>query len=236
MNRLTLLGIFNIFCLKALIPVHAQAQCILSGQIRDAHTQQPLWGVAVRSDDGKGLISDTQGKFGWNVQKDTSTSLQFTFLGYEPLQISIKRPCREQMPIIIQLKPKNQELNPVIVTAGRSEQMLSRAQISTGTLQIKDLTANNSVTPDDALNRSPGVHVIRGQISIRGSSGYTLGVGSRVMLLLDGLPLLTAESGEILWNFLPIENTSQMEVIKGPGSALYGSGALGGVINLRSVS
>lgn len=214
---------------------HLHAQCVLNGQIRDAQTKKAIWGVGIQSTDGRGIISDTAGKFSWHLSTDTSITLKFTFLGYEAQQITLKRPCSERMPLDIQLATQNQELNPIVVTAGRSEQMLSRAQVSTGVLQIRDLTANNSVTPDDALNRSPGVHVIRGQISIRGSSGYTLGVGSRVMMLLDGLPMLTAESSEILWNFLPIENTSQIEVIKGPGSALYGSGALGGVINLRSV-
>jgi len=234
MNRLPLLKIIHVFSLLTLLPECSHAQCVLRGQIRDALTRQGLWGVAIQTDGG-GVISNAEGEFSWSLPKDTSITLQFTFLGYEPLQITILRPCAERLPLDIQLRPQNQELNPVIVTAGRQEQMLSQAQISTGVLQLRDLTANNSVTPDDALNRSPGVHVIRGQISIRGSSGYTLGVGSRVMMLLDGLPLLTAESSEILWNFLPIENTSQMEVIKGPGSALYGSGALGGVINLRSV-
>ena len=235
MNRLFLVILVLFFCSVGFHPKNARAQCVLSGLIRDAHTKQALWGVGIQSSDGRGGISDREGKFSWNFLTDSSVSLKFSFLGYEAQQITIQKPCSERIPLDIQLRPQNQELNPIIVTAGRTEQVLSRAQVSTGVLQIKDLTANNSVTPDDALNRSPGVHVIRGQISVRGSSGYTLGVGSRVMMLLDGLPILTAESSEILWNFLPIENTAQLEVIKGPGSALYGSGALGGVINLRSV-
>ncbi len=235
MNRFLLYKLVPLLCLFGLLPDHALSQCVLSGQIRDAQTKQTLWGVGIQSTDGSGMISDAEGKFSWKLVQDTVTTFKFTFLGYETQEIRIQRPCSEGKPLDIQLRPKNQELNPIVVTAGRMEQVLSRAQISTGVLQIKDLTANNSVTPDDALNRSPGMHVIRGQISIRGSSGYTLGVGSRVMMLLDGLPMLTAESSEILWNFLPIENTAQLEVIKGPGSALYGSGALGGVINLRSV-
>lgn len=213
----------------------AGAQCVLQGRVRDQQSGQPLWGVSINAGNGIGGMSDEKGLFQLNFLSDTAITLKLTFLGYEPVSQTIPRPCGEVLPIDIAMKPYAHELNPIVVTAGRQEQMLSRAQVSTGVLQVRDLTANNSVTPDDALNRSPGVHVIRGQISIRGSSGYTLGVGSRVMMLLDGLPLLTAESGEILWNFLPIENTAQMEVIKGPGSALYGSGALGGVINLRSV-
>jgi len=70
------------------------------------------------------------------------------------------------------------------------------------------------------------------QVNIRGSSGYSYNVGSRVLLLLDGVPLLTPDSDGVPFEALPFSQTEQIEIIKGPGSALWGSGALGGVINV----
>ena len=62
-----------------------------------------------------------------------------------------------------------------------------------------------------------------GQANIRGGSGYSYGAGSRVMLLMDDLPILTGDVNEVKWNYLPVEIIGQVEVIKGASSALYGS-------------
>ncbi len=85
---------------------------------------------------------------------------------------------------------------------------------------------------DDALRYVPGVNMLQDQVNIRGSSGYSRGVGSRVLLLLDGLPYLTGDTGEIHWETLPVGEVERVEIVKGAGSALYGSSALGGVINV----
>ncbi len=70
------------------------------------------------------------------------------------------------------------------------------------------------------------------QMDIRGSTGFAKGVGSRVLMLLDGHPVLSADGGEIDFNSLPLIDLSRTEVVKGAYSAVYGSGALGGVVNL----
>ena len=70
------------------------------------------------------------------------------------------------------------------------------------------------------------------QVNIRGSSGYSRGVGSRVLILIDGLPYITGDTGEIPWKTVPMFQIDRIEVVKGAGSALDGSSALGGVINV----
>ena len=76
--------------------------------------------------------------------------------------------------------------------------------------------------------------MLDGQASIRGGSGFSYGAGSRVLALIDGLPVLSPDAGNIKWQFLPLENISQIEVIKGASSVLYGSSALNGIINFRT--
>ena len=55
-----------------------------------------------------------------------------------------------------------------------------------------------------------------------------------MLALIDGLPMMSADAGNIKWHFLPLENLSQVEIIKGASSVLYGSSALNGVINFRT--
>ncbi|MFM7812910.1 MAG: TonB-dependent receptor plug domain-containing protein, partial [Flavobacteriales bacterium] len=60
------------------------------------------------------------------------------------------------------------------------------------------------------------------------------GAGSRVQILVDDMPTLSGDAGRPNWDYLPVENISQVEVIKGASSVLYGSAALSGVINVRT--
>ena len=87
---------------------------------------------------------------------------------------------------------------------------------------------------EDALRYVPGINMVDDQISIRGSSGYSRGTGSRVLLALDGLPFYTGDTGETIWEAIPTTEIKRVEIIKGAASSLYGSSAIGGVINAIS--
>ena len=76
--------------------------------------------------------------------------------------------------------------------------------------------------------------MVDNQINIRGGAGWSYGAGSRVMVMVDDMPMLTADAQDAKWDFLPIENCEQIEVLKGAASTLYGSSALNGVVNFRT--
>ncbi|MEA3462652.1 MAG: TonB-dependent receptor, partial [Bacteroidota bacterium] len=126
-------------------------------------------------------------------------------------------------------------LDMAVVTAGKFEQRLADVTVSMDIIQPEFLENNNTVNLETAVNQTPGVDVMDGQASVRGGGGYSYGAGSRVMILLDGLPMLTADVNEAKWNYLPVENIAQVEIMKGASSALYGSSALNGVINVRTM-
>jgi iron complex outermembrane receptor protein len=134
----------------------------------------------------------------------------------------------------ILLEPSVQNLEGVVVSAGRFEQRLSEVSVSMQILQPELLRQNNLTRLDDAMDRVPGVSIVNGQANIRGTSGFSYGAGSRVQVLLDEMPLLSADANDVRWAFMPMEMLSQIEVIKGASSVLFGSGALGGAIHLRS--
>ena len=84
------------------------------------------------------------------------------------------------------------------------------------------------------MEQVPGVNMTDGQANIRGGSGWSYGTGTRVLVLVDDMPMIDGGLGQAQWNAIPTENISQIEVIKGASSALYGSSALNGVINIRT--
>jgi iron complex outermembrane receptor protein len=101
-------------------------------------------------------------------------------------------------------------------------------------IKPKIIENKNTVNLETIADQVPGVTVSDGQVSIRGGSGFSYGAGSRVLMLVDEMPMLAADAGDIKWSYLPIENLDQIEVIKGASSALFGSSALNGVINVRT--
>ena len=86
----------------------------------------------------------------------------------------------------------------------------------------------------DIMDQVPGVTMTDGQANIRGGSGYSYGAGSRVMLVVDDMPMLSGDASDVKWDYLPIENVSQVEVMKGASSTLFGSSAMNGVIHFRT--
>ena len=114
---------------------------------------------------------------------------------------------------------------------------LSKIKESTvGVSVIKPYLIQNRVTTNarTAFEQVPGLVVNDDQINIRNGSGWSYGAGSRVMVTLDEMPMLSGDVGSVPFSFLPVEIVDGVEVIKSAGSVLYGSSALNGVVNLSS--
>ena len=121
-----------------------------------------------------------------------------------------------------------------MVAAGKYEQKLQDVTVSMEVLKPQTLENKNTYNIESSLNKVPGVDVNNHQPSIRSCTGWSYGAGSRVMILVDEMPIMSADIGDAKWNYIPTENISQVEVLKGASSALFGSQALGGVINVRT--
>jgi outer membrane receptor for ferrienterochelin and colicins len=121
---------------------------------------------------------------------------------------------------------------PVVVSASKRSQLLDQAVTSVAIVSDSELSRRAVGTVDEAVNKAPGVLFLNGQVNIRGSSGFVEGIGSRVLLLVDGVPANQGDRGGIDWDMVPLDDVDRVEVVKGAGSSLYGSAALGGVVNL----
>lgn len=127
----------------------------------------------------------------------------------------------------------------ITVTATRSEVEPSRAPVSATTVSAREIALRNVQVADRALETLPGVYVSRGKgyqdtlagVGLRGFSGRGAGQ-SRTLVLLDGQPLNDPYSAEVAWTSIPVDEVERVEVVRGPFSALYGSNAMGGVIQI----
>jgi iron complex outermembrane receptor protein len=206
----------------------------LTGAATDAKTQELLTGVNVLLRGTiRGTITDAHGKYQLSGIPAGTYDVTFSLIGYtaETIhQITILPDTSLRMDVRLMQAPI--QADQVIVTASRREQSLREVPVSVSTVSSKMIADHVSVTLDDALRYVPGVYMMQDQVNIRGSSGYSRGVGSRVLILIDGLPYITGDTGEIPWETIPMFQIDRIEVVKGAGSALYGSNALGGVINV----
>jgi outer membrane receptor for ferrienterochelin and colicins len=217
-----------------LISINSYAQTgTIEGKIID-ETEQPIPGANVYLQGTiLGAATSNEGIFSIKNVPTGNFTLIIAVIGYETKKLDINIISSEHKSIgIIQLKTIAMPGDPVVVTAGKYQQQKLDLPVSLNTLSKAEIMGRNSITLDKALKYVPGVNMNKEQINIRGSSGYSYGVGSRVLFLIDGVPLLTGDTREINYETIPIYLIERVEILKGAGSALYGSSALGGVVNI----
>ncbi len=209
-------------------------EATVKGVIYNGTTHETIPGVSVLTSEKTGVTSELDGSFTVKVHSGKAVRLVFKLLGYGNTTKLLEIKPGETKVFDIEMFEKSTAIEGVVVSAGKFEQKISDVTMSMDVIkpsQIENRNTNNIAT---SLNKISGVDINDNQPSIRGGSGYSYGAGSRVMVLVDDLPMLSPDGGDSKWNYLPIENLSQVEVIKGASSALFGSSALNGVINLRT--
>jgi outer membrane receptor protein involved in Fe transport len=211
----------------------AEGQGFIYGKVSENNSNEPLYGVYVIY--GRNLGTSTEEDGSYRIKADTGRlSITFQFIGYTPVTKYIHLKSGETVELDIRLETATQAIDQVVVSANRTEQKIAELTVSLDIIKSNFLSENHITDAQELINKNSGIEVLDGQVSIRGGSGFSYGVGSRVMALIDGLPVMSADAGNIKWNFLPLENLSQIEIIKGASSVLYGSAALNGILNFRT--
>jgi iron complex outermembrane receptor protein len=211
----------------------AYCQGIVRGTVYDRESRKPVPGVYVLFGKGSGTVSDSSGKY--TITSDSSRLvITFQSVGYITLRKEAYLRSGQTIILDAELESSVQLLDQVVVSADRIEHRLSDLTITVNIIKQDFISRHHITDIQELATKIPGIDVLDGQASIRGGSGFSYGVGSRVLALVDGLPLLSADAGGIRWQYLPVENLSQVEIIKGASSVLYGSSALNGIISLRT--
>ena len=208
-----------------LLPISFIAQ--VTGVVTDYSGKAPMIGVKVIASSGEKTITDFDGKYNLPINKFPVT-LVFSMIQYANDTIVITQAGN----YTLELKEFVKDFETIVVSAGRRKQAAEDVPVSMEVIRPQ-LIDNKGITDlEQAVDQTPGVFTMDGQVSIRGGSGFAYGTGSRVLLLWNGMPLLSGYAGDTQWNAIPMEQASQIEVMKGAASVLYGSGALNGVIAL----
>lgn len=124
-----------------------------------------------------------------------------------------------------------------ISLATGSRQPIAHAPAVTSAITAQEIEAMGATDLDHALASVPGLHVSMSNVSMKPIYSFR-GIHTRqnpqVLMLVNGIPITNVFLGDrsLMWGGMPLENVARIEVIRGPGSALYGADAFSGVINV----
>ncbi len=223
-----------IFLLLAICSaLYSQRPLVIRGVISDSVSGEPLIGASISVDETSGTISDAGGQYILLTEGEV-ISVICRYLGYQPFRQTVYAGLRDTIILSVKMARSVTVLDEIVVSASRYEQKLSEVLVSLDIIKPERISNNSITSLDNIIVQTPGVEILDGQPSIRGGSGYSYGAGSRVLVLMDDLPILTGDVGDVKWDYLPVENIAQIEIIKGASSVLYGSSALNGVFNIRT--
>lgn len=224
---------FILFALLSCSSLWAQT-ITLKGTVTDK-AKQAIAGAEIAVADGEtGGITDDAGAFSIPFEKNSRTSIKIlvVFPGYDNYEENITLGAETE--ITKKIVMGNASTKEVVITASKGGAQQESKDVTVSIQVVKQESIDLQATPniDKVIVQTPGVDNLDGQLSIRGSSGFSYGAGSRVMVLLDGLPLISGDAGSAELSMIPVDNIAQVEVLKGASSVLYGSSALGGVVNI----
>jgi outer membrane cobalamin receptor len=141
--------------------------------------------------------------------------------------VSVKAMAEDAAPVALL------DLDAVVVTASKYEKLLKDVPHSVTVIDEKDIEKASAVTVADVLKDVVGL-----QVKPQGATGALASVSMRgmksaqVLVLIDGRPVNKFQDGEVDFSKIPVNNIASIEVVRGATSSLYGSNAMGGVINI----
>ncbi|MDA7761674.1 TonB-dependent receptor [Crocinitomicaceae bacterium] len=189
--------------------------------------------VIYRTDVSFGSIADFDGKFELIVPSGKCKLIcRYTGMKTDTLTFNLKP--QEQREVNFTLFSYIKEFKEVDVKVGKFDKPIEEQTVSMLVIKPELIENKNTRSIETALDQTPGLNILDGEPQIRGGSGFTFGVGSKVAVIVDDMPMLSGDAGRPEWGFIPVENISQIEVVKGAASVLSGSSALSGSVNIRT--
>ncbi len=230
---------FTVICTITLFTSLITAQvkkATISGHITNIQTGKPIPDANITINNTKYGTSSNDGGYYFLLLPEGIYSITVSVIGYETKTIEgIDITSVRRKNVDIELKPSVIRMNPVIVSATLSPHLKDRVAVSSEVFTEFDFSEMNGSTAAELLKPATGVLIkstggLAGlnTISIRGSND------SQVLVLLDGQRMNVAQSGGVDLNLIPQEVIETIEVVRGGHSALMGSDAIGGVVNLIS--
>jgi iron complex outermembrane receptor protein len=217
------------------LPVFTTAQIsVVKGKVSDEKTSDllPYVNIGVKGQP-TGTFSDSNGAYRLELPKGEYV-LIISSVGYEKTEKHIHLDGKKSYVLDIQLTNTSQELGTVVVSASKYAQKIQESISSIEVLKARSIEIGNLPSADKAIDKMPGITIVNNEPQIRAGSGFSSGLGSRVMVMVDEIPLLRGDAGRPDWALLPIDDVDQIELVKGASSVVFGSSAINGAVNVRT--
>jgi len=214
--------ISNIFCLETIK---------LNGKVIDKNTKEGIVNVNIYIPEIKvGAITNNDGVFSITFEQRNNLTLLISHIGYAKQSIIINDMKND---ITIVLEEIFYKMDDVVITGTRTEKKLSDSPILTEVINKDEIINSGTYTLGELLELRSGVSTVS---AVSGGSIVNLmGMDSKYILVLkDGQPIVGKFDSRISLNQISLQSIKKVEIIKGANSSLYGSEAMGGVINLIS--
>ena len=229
-------SVIAVFLSGLLSVLPASGQAVLQGHVADENGIGLESATVVVVDLSLGTATDSTGRFMISGIPEGSHVVQISMIGFQSQEHRVDFRAGRTAQLSVELKPADYFFDQdVVVTATRTEQSVATAPASVSIVSGRDLSQRPVGDLTDAIRDLPGISLSAGSqgrrsIQIRGmESNYTL-------ILVDGKRINSSEAvfrhNDFDIGLLPIESIERIEVVRGGMSTLYGSEALGGVINV----
>lgn len=204
----------------------------LSGEVRDAASHRPIAQALVTLTSGySSAITGNDGRFNLRIPDAGTVHLHVRRAGYHEWAGNVARP--DSTLCVVELHEVLYPVDPVVTTALRTGSASERVPATIETVSADALCVRTANDAGELLAHIPGtltrsyggIGDVR-TISLRGSAS------NQVLVLIDGVRLNAAQSGEVDLSTIPLESVQRIEVVRGGASAEYGADAVGGVVNI----
>lgn len=226
--------LFIAACLSFAAAVSLQAQIRISGSVLDeSGAAVPGAGVTVEGMKNAGAVTALDGSYSFELPQNGQKQLTLlaTAIGYETQRRRIKEPEGSYVENFT-LTESQELLETVVVTATRTPKLLKDVPIITRVISAEEIERADVVHIGELLETElPGLefsYSMNQQVSLN-MQGFG---GNSVLFLVDGERLAGETLDNIDYNRLNLDNVARVEIVKGAASSLYGSNAVGGVVNI----
>lgn len=181
----------------------------------------------------QGTSSDKNGIFFLENLFDEKITLIFSHIGFHIKKIEVE-PQPGKIFLEVKLDPSNVSLGEITVISTKYEKAIQDIPLPLEAADKENILKGNAFTSSDILKALPGVSMERDgawstSVNIRGMNK------SSIVALIDGNRIETATDHAAVFSLIDLNDIKRIEVIKGPASSLYGTGATGGVVNFISI-
>lgn len=217
----------------------AAQQVGVSGSVRDAAGGAPVVDAEVLLAGVATTRTDQEGRFRLEVNARDTVEVSVRKIGFAPQSRRVVLPSSGTTELEFRLQASTTTLVPMVVTATREQQSVADVPAAVAVADSFVIKAGRTAGLHEVLRYTPGMQATSRfglddvNLSIRGSGIRTTFGVRGVAIMLDGVPL-TEPDGQTRLDLLELATAKQVEVLRGPASALYGGVASGGAINIIS--